>query len=363
MKVAMMLVVVAAIAAIPAQAETVRVEVTGFVEYSQVNFGIFADVNANDLVTLYFEVDSDVFLNSSYYPTRGYAIDLASYSLTLGSVSVGLQDPYPAGNTPYFVLRDNDPAVDGFFTADNNVDWPYPQLPLSEWGRLDIFRNSYEVGYDGDTLSSLDILDAVGSYDYDGLTNYYFTVIDGWFDAIGLWWQTMTISRVPVDVAVDIKPGSCPNPFNVNNRGGLPVAILGTADLDVSMIDPASVRLAGVAPLRSDYEDVGTPFEPYTGREDCDLDCNEMESDGFMDLMFKFDSQEVTAALGDVEARGCVAVGLTGNFWPEYGGGPIAGEDVVRILRPAVQRQNTDRVMQQVERPGDLANQPIRPRN
>ena len=58
MKVAMTFMVVAAIAVIPAQAEVVRVEVTGFVEYNQVNFGIFADVNANDPVTLYFEVET-----------------------------------------------------------------------------------------------------------------------------------------------------------------------------------------------------------------------------------------------------------------------------------------------------------------
>jgi hypothetical protein len=258
------------------------------------------------------------------------------------------------------VLRDNDPAADGFFTAEN-VDWPYPQVRLDEWGRLDIFRNAYEVGYTGDTLSSLDIIDAEGFYNYTGLTNYYFTVIDGWFDAIGLWWQTMTISRVPVDVPVDIKPGSCPNPFNMRSQGDLPVAILGTLDLDVSMIDPASVRLAGVAPLRSGYEDVGTPFMPYVGKADCDLDCHEMESDGFMDLTFKFDSQEVAAALAD--AAGCVAVGLTGNFWPEYGGGPIAGEDVMRTLRSASTRGTTDRVMEQTARPVDLTNQPLRPRN
>jgi hypothetical protein len=358
MKVAMVFVIVAAVAAIPVQAEVVSVEVTGFVEYNQVWFGAFADVNPGDLVTLYFEVDSDNFVNSSYYPTRGYIIDTASYALTMGSVTVGMMDPYPS--TPYFVLRDNDPAADGFFVAEN-VDWPYPQVQLDEWGRLDIFRNSYEVGYTGDTLSSLDIIDAEGFYDYTGLTNYYFTVIDGWFDAIGLWWQTMTISRIPVDVPVDFKPGSCPNPFNMTSQGNLPVAILGTADLDVSMIDPASVRLAGVAPVRSGYEDVGTPFEPYTGKEECDLDCHEMESDGYMDLTFKFDSKELAAALAN--DAGCVAVGLTGNLWPEHGGGPIAGEDVVRILRSAVTRPPTDRVMQQVERPSDLANQPLRPAN
>jgi len=356
MRAAILFVVVAAITAIPAQAEVVYVEVTGFVEYNQVWFGAFADVNAGDPVTLYFEVDSDNFVNSSFFPTRGYIIDTASYSLTMGSVTVGMMDPYPS--TPYFVLRDNDPAVDGFFTAEN-VDWPYPQVRLDEWGRLDIFRNAYEVGYTGDTLSSLDIIDAEGFYDYTGLTNYYFTVIDGWFDAIGLWWQTMTISRIPVEVPVDIKPGSCPNPTNARSNGDLPVAILGTADLDVTTIDPASIRLAGVAPLRSGYEDVGTPFEPYVGKEDCNLDCTEMASDGMMDLTLKFDTQEVMAALG----VGCAAVELTGNFWPEYGGGPIVGEDVVRVMLNSSTRPATDRVIQQNVRPDDLTTQPLRPRN
>ena len=42
---------------------------------------------------------------------------------------------------------------------------------------------------------------------------------------------------------VDIKPGSCPNPINVKSKGVLPTEILGTEDFDVTMVDPASVRL------------------------------------------------------------------------------------------------------------------------
>lgn len=43
-------------------------------------------------------------------------------------------------------------------------------------------------------------------------------------------------------VPIDIKPQSCPNPINVKSRGVLPVAILGTAEFDVTTIDPASIR-------------------------------------------------------------------------------------------------------------------------
>ena len=53
-----------------------------------------------------------------------------------------------------------------------------------------------------------------------------------------------------IEVPMDIKPTSCPNPLNKKDKGVLPVAILGTEDYDVTMVDPSSVQLAGVVPLR-----------------------------------------------------------------------------------------------------------------
>ncbi len=61
-------------------------------------------------------------------------------------------------------------------------------------------------------------------------------------------------------VDLDIKPGSCPNPFNVKlfefaedskpNKGGvLPVAVLGSETFDVTNVDLSSLRLEGVMPL------------------------------------------------------------------------------------------------------------------
>ena len=61
----------------------------------------------------------------------------------------------------------------------------------------------------------------------------------------------ITVTRIcEIEVPVDIKPTSCPNPLNPKSNGVVPVAILGTADFDVSQIDPASILLEGVAPLR-----------------------------------------------------------------------------------------------------------------
>lgn len=67
--------------------------------------------------------------------------------------------------------------------------------------------------------------------------------------------------------ALDIKPTSCPNPHNTKSGGVLPVAIMGTEDFDVSVVDPATILLEGVGPIRYNYEDVGTPFYPLVGKE------------------------------------------------------------------------------------------------
>jgi hypothetical protein len=180
------------LSAAPILAATVNVEIFGTVEYEQVNFGQFANVHPGDQIVVSFAVDSETYISGSF-PTRAYAIDLASFTLDIGSVTVGLQDPFPAGQTPYFVLRDNDPAVDGFFLS-LGPDNPFA-LPLSEPANFDdYFGAAFSVGYTGDSLGSLSILDAVGNYEYDGLTNFNFAIVDGPFDAIGCIFEQMVIT-------------------------------------------------------------------------------------------------------------------------------------------------------------------------
>ena len=135
-----------------------------------------------------------------------------------------------------------------------------------------------------------------------------------------------------IEVPVDLKPQSCPNPLNVKRKGVLPVAILGTDDFEVTQVDPASVRLEGVAPLRSNIEDVATPFDDSVPNEDCS-DCTGQGPDGFEDLTLKFDAQQVIAAIGAVTDKECLLLELTGNLKAEFGGTPIVGEDVILILK------------------------------
>jgi len=97
-----------------------------------------------------------------------------------------------------------------------------------------------------------------------------------------------------IEVGIDIKPGSCPNPLNLKSRGVLPVAILGSEDFDVNTIHLVSLRLEGVAPIRSSYEDV-----TGSARDTDDCNCMEEGPDGYTDLMLKFETQEIVEALAD----------------------------------------------------------------
>ena len=158
---------------------------------------------------------------------------------------------------------------------------------------------------------------------------------DYWGGTIGATeWALLTLERAapPQGVPVDIKPTSCPNPLNVDVKGVLPVAILGTANFDVNEIDPAAVTLEGVAPLRWSWGDVATPYEPWAGKEG-EYDCNEYGPDGYVDLTLKFKAQEIVAALGPVSDGDVLVLQLTGKVKDEFGGTEFFGEDVVKILK------------------------------
>jgi len=136
----------------------------------------------------------------------------------------------------------------------------------------------------------------------------------------------LTIESRAIEVAIDIHPTSCPNPLNIGSKGVVPVAILGTDDLDVSLIDPETVMLEGVPALRHAWADVATPY-------DGDLcGCTTMGADGYPDLVLKFDAPALVAALGSVLDREMRPLTLTGFL---LDGTPIVGADCVRIQVPA----------------------------
>jgi hypothetical protein len=194
----MKLVLVAALsvllAPVAAAGTIVQVTIHGTVAFNQINKVPFNTVTAGQAATLSFKLDSDVFVNSPSFPTRGYVIDQSSFALTFPSASVPLQSPFPAGKTPYFVLRNNDPAVDGFLLS-TDVNGPVAP-PLAPTGSFGQFTSYFLVTYGGSKLSSLDILGAVGTYDFTGLSVFGWSVDDGPVSPLGIDFVSMTIEVV-----------------------------------------------------------------------------------------------------------------------------------------------------------------------
>jgi len=91
---------------------------------------------------------------------------------------------------------------------------------------------------------------------------------------------------VSIDVAVVVSVNIIPQKLNAKKMGVVPVVIFGSADLDVATIDLASIRLEGVAPIRSNL--------------------------GTDELRLKFRAQEIVAVLGEVEDGDVVLLHLTG---------------------------------------------------
>jgi hypothetical protein len=114
-------------------------------------------------------------------------------------------------------------------------------------------------------------------------------------------------SMICQEMFLDIKPGSCPNPFNIKffefaedskpMKGGvLPVALLGSETFDVTTVDLSSLRLEGVAPLMIGggpaIRDVAGPV-----MDDGDCACTTDGPDGYPDIMMKFRAQDIAAAI------------------------------------------------------------------
>lgn len=189
-----------------AGAAVFQVDIYGDIYYNGIRNGGPLDrtnVPAGSKAVIHFLLDSNLYLNDpNGLPTRGYTIDQSSFTATYNGVAVGIQNPFPAGQTPMFVLRNNDPAVDGFFLSTGTA-YPWP-IPTSEPGFFGQFGVYFTVGYVGNTLSTLNIADAVGTYDFTGLTSFGFSTDDGGNDAMGIDFNHMIISQIPAPATLAV---------------------------------------------------------------------------------------------------------------------------------------------------------------
>ncbi len=121
-------------------------------------------------------------------------------------------------------------------------------------------------------------------------------------------------------VAVDIKPCSDPSPVNLKSNGVVSAVVLGSASLDVSLIDPRTVTLQGFSPKEpGNSGKLLCKIEDVAGR---DKSCG---PDGFPDLLCHF---QIGASDRD----------LTEEIWTlraqTYSGVALLGYDSVKVIIP-----------------------------
>jgi hypothetical protein len=127
------------------------------------------------------------------------------------------------------------------------------------------------------------------------------------FDFNDVIFQVRPTFAAPIQVTIDIKPGSSPNSINPKSQGVIPVAILTTDAFDATTVDPLSVRFgpkgATEAHNQGHIEDVNHDGEP--------------------DLVLHFETQATGIQCGDTSAS------LTGET---FEGDPIQGSDAIQTV-------------------------------
>jgi hypothetical protein len=138
----------------------------------------------------------------------------------------------------------------------------------------------------------------------------------------GLIYKAVITYDCPIQVQIDIKPGSYPNCFNVNGHGVIPVAILGSADFDVTQVDVGTLEFAGLDVRVKGNDKPQCSVEDVSG----DFTSPEGAPDGHADLVCQF-VDDSTWSADDGTAT------LSGNLKADYGGTPFEGSDEI-CLRP-----------------------------
>lgn len=111
-------------------------------------------------------------------------------------------------------------------------------------------------------------------------------------------------------VDLDIKPGSDLNPLNLQSKGKLSVIVFGSEELDVSMIDQATLLLNGTA-------------LPERGNGSLFASLEDQDDDGILDLVMLFTLQDLGIEVGMEELL------LSGSF---LDGSAFEGSDIISII-------------------------------
>ena len=253
-----------------------------------------------------------------------------SQGLTNLAAFIGAHSELGAGS---LILDFDTPFTDGdgddFAILTSSLSWgSLADQALFQFFLAGKLVGSFVAGLEPDQLFTFDLPGEAIIADRVVVTNITPDPPDVTVDTDMTFIDAGVVATPALDVAFDVKPRVCPNTINTKAKGVLRAAILGAANFDVTEIDPETVRLEGVPPLRFDDRDVATPFVPFAGKED-PFDCTDAGRDGFRDIRLTFDNRAISDAIGSASQGEVRVLKMLGKL---HDGTLISGEEVV-VLR------------------------------
>ena len=194
--------------------------------------------------------------------------------------------------------------------VDGSLWWPGLHFAILDGGPNGPYEGEVQTVRDNNLWVSTFTYVSNGKAGVDTLevyANYY----DGTFSAKGsatVAWEPDTPQTVSAVIVTRPK-------LNVKSHGVLSITLCGSEDFDVKSVVADSVKLMGIAPVRRAFADVqGIDGGP----------------DGFADLMLKFKTKNIVAALGEVEDGEVVDLALTASLVDER---PLEAQFQMEILK------------------------------
>jgi len=177
-----------------------------------------------------------------------------------------------------------------------------------------------------DTLSNVRGFDLWDGYDQDPITLSADRLTVSFDTKANTIDEMRILVAAEIEVKIDIKPGSFPNSFNINGKGVIPVAILGSDDFDVTCIDPESLTFSGLDVAVRGKDKLMVSYEDVSGE-----DVEGASGDGYVDMVIHFQDNTDNWELGSTEGV------LKRKLYDECGGTAIYGAGSINVVQETVE--------------------------
>ncbi len=215
-------------------------------------------------------------------------VNTLTVTVTDDDAGVGSDDvQITVNNVPPTVDAGPDATVDSGETYDFSGTFSDPGIADAPWGW--VIQWGFGPNTTGSTNDQSAAITASRQVCAAGDYTVRLTVTDK--DG-GSGWDELTLTVPYIPVGIDIMPGTSLNPVNLKQGGNLPVAILGSANLDVADIDASSLTLG----------DETSPDTPVSvkNKGSSAAYMEDVNKDGRMDLVVMFDVKDLVGMYGDL---------------------------------------------------------------